>query len=67
MTANWGFEPNDFTIKKDVPVRWIIDGQNVSGCISEIVIPDLDLEFSLEKGENIIEFIKVVPFVQTIF
>lgn len=57
MTADWGFEPNEFVIQKDVPVRWIIDGQNVSGCIAEIVIPELGLSFDLEKGENVIEFI----------
>lgn len=56
MTANWTFEPSNFVIQKDIPVRWIIDGQNVSGCISELVIPELGLDFNLEKGENIIEF-----------
>jgi len=57
MTADWTFEPNEFVVQKDVPVRWIIDGKNISGCIASIVIPDLDLEFDLEKGENIIEFV----------
>ncbi|MBU1018952.1 MAG: sulfite exporter TauE/SafE family protein [Patescibacteria group bacterium] len=56
MTANWGYEPNEFVIQKDIPVRWIIEGENVSGCINEIVIPELGLSRKLSKGENIIEF-----------
>jgi sulfite exporter TauE/SafE/copper chaperone CopZ len=56
MTVDWGFEPNSFTIKKDIPVRWIIEGKNISGCISEIIIPTLNKNFVLEKGENVFEF-----------
>lgn len=56
MTVNYGFNPDEFTIKKDVPVKWIINGENISGCVSSIVVPELDLNFELKKGEQIIEF-----------
>jgi len=56
MTVDYGFEPDEFTIKKDVPVKWIINGENISGCVSSIIVPDLDLSFKLKEGEQIIEF-----------
>lgn len=56
MTVDWGFEPNSFTVQKDIPVRWVIEGENISGCISELIMPDLNLTFPLEKGENVFEF-----------
>ncbi len=56
MTVDYGFVPDEFTIKKDVPVKWIINGENISGCVSSIVVPDLDLSFKLKEGEQVIEF-----------
>ncbi len=56
MVADWGFEPNYFVVQKDTPVRWIIEGVNVSGCISEIIVPKLGISKELKAGENIIEF-----------
>lgn len=51
-----GFEPNVFQLKKDVPVRWLIDGQQISGCTSQIIVPDLKITKDLVAGENIVEF-----------
>lgn len=56
MNVDWDFEPNKFEIKKGVPVRWEIDGINVSGCSNEIVIPSLKIRKKINKGLNIIEF-----------
>ena len=56
MTVDWGFYPSSFTIQEDLPVRWVIEGENISGCINTIIIPDLKKEFTLQKGENIFEF-----------
>ena len=53
---NRGYIPNSFTIKKDIPVKWIIDAQNVYSCASSIVSRDLKLSKTLESGENIINF-----------
>lgn len=51
-----GYDPSVFKLKKDVPVKWIIDGQQVSGCTNEIIVPDLNIRQSLSPGENIVEF-----------
>jgi sulfite exporter TauE/SafE/copper chaperone CopZ len=54
-TAN-GYVPNSFTIKKGVPVRWVIDGQAPYSCASTIIMPQYNIRQSLVAGENIIEF-----------
>lgn len=54
--SNRGYSPNKFSIKKGVPVKWIIDAQAPYSCASSIVIPKLGIEESLVAGENIIEF-----------
>lgn len=51
-----GYAPNVLYIKKGVPVKWIIDAQQLSSCNNAIVIPALNQQYKLEKGENIIEF-----------
>ncbi|MBU0577141.1 sulfite exporter TauE/SafE family protein [Patescibacteria group bacterium] len=66
MDIDWTFSDNEFCVKKGVPVRWEINGINVSGCSNEIVIPSLDIRKSISKGKNIIEFTPtqegVIPF-----
>ncbi len=56
MTVDYAFAPTEFTIKKGIPVRWEIDGVNISGCSSEVVIPKLRMQKKLSKGLNVIEF-----------
>lgn len=51
-----GYFPNSFVLKKDVPVRWVINGKELTGCNNAIQVPKLDLVFNLKKGEQIIEF-----------
>lgn len=51
-----GYHPNDFTLKKGLPVRWIINGDNVLGCQANFVVPKLNVQQTLKSGENIIEF-----------
>lgn len=53
---NGGYSPNKFSIKKGVPVKWIIDAQAPYSCASSIVIPKLGIQKSLTAGENTIEF-----------
>ncbi|MDO8601634.1 MAG: sulfite exporter TauE/SafE family protein [bacterium] len=52
----FGYVPNRFTIKKNVPVRWIINSENQYTCASFLVMPSLGIRASLQEGENIIEF-----------
>jgi sulfite exporter TauE/SafE/copper chaperone CopZ len=57
MTVDYnGFTPNQFILQKGVPVRWIIDGKQVSGCTNEIIVPDLNIRKKITSGENIVEF-----------
>jgi uncharacterized protein len=51
-----GYLPSRFTLRKGVPVKWIINGKQVTQCNSRIVVPKLGLEFEVKKGEQIIEF-----------
>jgi sulfite exporter TauE/SafE/copper chaperone CopZ len=51
-----GFTPNIFKLKKGVPVRWVINGSQISGCTSEIIVPELGINKKLVKGRNVVEF-----------
>lgn len=51
-----GYEPNTFTIKKDMPVKWIVKGINVYGCQGFLNVPKLGIQKALELGINIFEF-----------
>lgn len=51
-----GYLPRVFTVKKGRPVLWKIQGVNVYGCQSLLVVPPLGLSQRILEGENIIEF-----------
>lgn len=51
-----GWSPNKFVLKKDVPVKWIINGKEITGCNNAIQVPSLGLKFDIKNGEQIIEF-----------
>ncbi len=51
-----GYSPNTFTIKRDIPVRWIINSTDPYTCAASIVSSQLSVRKSLGAGENIIEF-----------
>jgi len=52
-----GYTPtNTFVLRKDVPVRWIIHAKELTPCNKGIVVPQLNLEFTLAPGEQVIEF-----------
>jgi sulfite exporter TauE/SafE/copper chaperone CopZ len=52
----YGFEPDTFVLKKGVPVKWIIDGKELTGCNSAIQVPKLGLKFRIKSGIQTIEF-----------
>jgi hypothetical protein len=51
-----GYSPNQFTVKKGVPVKWIIDAQAPYSCASSIIMSKYNISKNLEPGENVIEF-----------
>ena len=54
--TTFGYKPNNFTIKKGIPVRWIINSQDGNSCASSLVSEELGVRQILKQGENIIEF-----------
>ncbi|HCP08447.1 MAG TPA: hypothetical protein DIT25_01460 [Candidatus Moranbacteria bacterium] len=54
--TNSGFSPNTLRVKKGVPVRWVIKGDQVSSCTNRIIIPSLKISKNISKGDNIVEF-----------
>lgn len=56
MNVDWVYEPSEFTIKKGVPVRWEIEGINVSGCTNEVIIPKLGFSKKIKQGKNVAYF-----------
>lgn len=55
VTAS-GFSPATLTIKKGVPVKWVIKGDAVTGCTSKIIVPSLNISQSITQGDNVIQF-----------
>lgn len=52
-----GYSPNVLYIKKDIPVRWVINVKQMSGCTDEIILHgNHNIRKKLQMGENIIEF-----------
>lgn len=51
-----GYRPGEFTVKKGVPVKWIINSTNAYTCASYLVVPALKIQKALQPGENVIEF-----------
>ncbi|MFH1610689.1 MAG: sulfite exporter TauE/SafE family protein [Patescibacteria group bacterium] len=52
----YGYQPNVIYIKKGIPVRWVINVKQMSGCTNSIMIESLGIKKDLQYGENIIEF-----------
>jgi len=50
------FEPSVLKIKKGIPVKWVINGDRISGCTSRIIVPSLNISRALSAGENVITF-----------
>ncbi|MCF7861886.1 sulfite exporter TauE/SafE family protein [Candidatus Woesearchaeota archaeon] len=51
-----GWSPDTFTLQKDVPVKWVINGKEITGCNNAIQVPKLGLEFDIKQGIQTIEF-----------
>lgn len=57
MKVQYGaFTPNRFVIKKGIPVRWEVQGIDISGCASTLVSPRLGINQTLVKGLNVFRF-----------
>ncbi|OGI34527.1 MAG: hypothetical protein A2259_01280 [Candidatus Moranbacteria bacterium RIFOXYA2_FULL_43_15] len=54
--TNAGFSPSVLKVKKGVPVRWVIKGDEVSSCTNKIIVPSLDLKKNINSGDNVLVF-----------
>ncbi|MBT3398266.1 sulfite exporter TauE/SafE family protein [archaeon] len=52
----YGWKPDNFVLKKGVPVKWNINVVELTGCNNEIIVRDYGLDVKLEKGLNVVEF-----------
>ncbi|MBU1104228.1 MAG: sulfite exporter TauE/SafE family protein, partial [Nanoarchaeota archaeon] len=52
----YGWDPDSFVLKKDVPVKWVINGEEITGCNNAIQVPKLNLKFDIKEGVQTIEF-----------
>lgn len=50
------FSPNKFTLRKGVPVKWVIDAKELNECNKAIVVPSYDLRVDFKPGTQIVEF-----------
>lgn len=51
-----GYYPNIFTVKKGIPVRWIVNSKTTYSCASSLIAPSIDIRKNLQIGENVFEF-----------
>ena len=51
-----GYSPNHFVLSRGIPVKWVINGKQVTSCNHRIIVPSLNLEFDIKKGLQTIEF-----------
>lgn len=51
-----GYSPNKFSIKKGVPVKWVVDAQAPYSCASVLLLKKFKIQKFLVAGENTIEF-----------
>jgi sulfite exporter TauE/SafE/copper chaperone CopZ/LysM repeat protein len=52
-----GFKPNRFVLRRGIPVKWIIDGKEITECNRHLIVPKLGLEFDLKEGIQTVEFV----------
>lgn len=51
-----GYSPTVLYIQKGIPVKWIIQGNQINSCNGQLVIPSIGIQKNLEQGQNVIEF-----------
>ncbi len=52
-----GYEPNNITLKKDIPVQINTNATADAGCVRGLMIPDFDINKALDVGQDSFVFI----------
>ena len=55
VTAS-GWQPSEFVLTAGIPVKWVIDGEEITECNKAIEVPKENLSFNILPGEQTIEF-----------
>ena len=53
---SYGYTPNNFTIKRNIPVKWIITSEDARSCAASIIASKIKVKKFLSAGENIVVF-----------
>jgi plastocyanin domain-containing protein len=56
MVTVSGWQPAKFILKEGIPVKWVINGEEITECNKAIQVPKLGLNFNIQPGEQTIEF-----------
>lgn len=51
-----GYKPGTLYARKGIPVKWIVDVTEPSGCLSSIAMPEYGINSRLQPGENVFRF-----------
>lgn len=51
-----GYQPDSFVLRQNIPVKWVIDGRELTSCNRRILVPSLGLDIQLVDGLQTIEF-----------
>jgi plastocyanin domain-containing protein len=51
-----GYTPNVLYAKANVPVKWMVDVKQLSGCNHELVLKEYGVDVQLAKGMNTVYF-----------
>jgi sulfite exporter TauE/SafE len=61
-----GWKPDKFILKQGIPVKWVIDGKEITECNKAIQVTKLGLSFNIQPGIQTIEFtpadVGVIPW-----
>ncbi|KMY31851.1 hypothetical protein ACZ11_06585 [Lysinibacillus xylanilyticus] len=56
MVEPYGYAPENVKVKAGIPVKLHFQKSFTGGCLSFLLIEDFQLEKTLEKGDNLVEF-----------
>jgi len=54
--TQFGWQPSEFILKAGIPVKWVINGKEITNCNKAIQVPKLGISFNILPGEQVIEF-----------
>jgi plastocyanin domain-containing protein len=54
--SSYEYTPSQITVQQGVPVKWVVDASQSSGCTSFLVAKDFGISQRLDKGENVFTF-----------